>query len=208
MRAALHDSAALDDEDLVGMLDGREPVRDDDHRLPPRELGEGLLYEGLVLWVDARRRLAEEQVGHDAVEAERHPVDDVAADDALDVVVGALALHDELSNDGADDGNRSAVEPSHERVEDAEHQDRRGQHPALSDAVRHRDVERHREQGGNSHDPTKNVFWGASSMSSIIFAAIVRNTMTRLKTTNVRMSRVVHLPLAGREFSACMENPP
>ena len=60
MRAALHDPAAIDDEDLIGMLDGREPVRDDDNRLPPRELGEGLLYEGLVLRVDARRRLVED----------------------------------------------------------------------------------------------------------------------------------------------------
>ena len=101
--------------------------------------------------------LAEEQVGHDAVEAERHPVDDVAADDALDVVIGALAPHGQLSDDGADDGDRGAVEPSHERIESAEHQDRRSQHSSLADAVGHHDVERRRDQGEQPRPHEKRV---------------------------------------------------
>ena len=43
MRAALHDAAVLDDQQLVGLDDGREAVRDDDEGLVPVQLRERVL---------------------------------------------------------------------------------------------------------------------------------------------------------------------
>ena len=63
MRAVLGDPAVCHDEDLVGVLDGREAVGDGDDRLAARQLGDGLLDEVLVLRVDARGGLVENDDG-------------------------------------------------------------------------------------------------------------------------------------------------
>ena len=63
VRAVLGDPAVCHDEDLVGVLDGREAVGDDDDRLAARQLGDGLLDEVLVLRVDARGGLVEDDDG-------------------------------------------------------------------------------------------------------------------------------------------------
>ncbi|ERL12233.1 hypothetical protein HMPREF1248_0843 [Coriobacteriaceae bacterium BV3Ac1] len=88
----------------------------------------------------------EQQIRNNPVEAERHPVHDVATYDALYIVIGILPPHDELSDKGAHDGDGSAVEPSHERVEQPEYQRRARQHASLADAVRHHHVERRGKQ--------------------------------------------------------------
>ena len=59
--AALADLAAVHDEDAVGVLDGRQPVRDDQRGAPAEQARHGILDEQLGLGVDARRRLVEHQ---------------------------------------------------------------------------------------------------------------------------------------------------
>src|SRR5205823_14798663 len=49
-----HDVAAVEDDDLVGVPDGREPVRDRNRRPPLRQLIERLLHEALGLRVERR----------------------------------------------------------------------------------------------------------------------------------------------------------
>ena len=63
VRAVLGDPAVCHDEDLVGVLDGREAMGDGDDRLAARQLGDGLLDEVLVLRVDARGGLVENDDG-------------------------------------------------------------------------------------------------------------------------------------------------
>lgn len=63
VRAVLGDPAVCHDEDLVGVLDGREAVGDGDDRLAARQLGDGLLDEVLVLRADARGGLVENDDG-------------------------------------------------------------------------------------------------------------------------------------------------
>src|SRR5207249_3956095 len=43
VRAALHDPALIDHEDLIGSADRREPVGDDERRSALEQVGEGLL---------------------------------------------------------------------------------------------------------------------------------------------------------------------
>ena len=52
MAAALHDLAMVEDDDLVRVPDGREPVRDRDGRPPLGEPIECLLHESLCLGVE------------------------------------------------------------------------------------------------------------------------------------------------------------
>ena len=63
MRAVLGDLAVFNHENLIGLLDGRQPVGNRDDRLAARELGDGLLDEVLVFGVDARGRLIEDDNG-------------------------------------------------------------------------------------------------------------------------------------------------
>ena len=72
--------------------------------------------------------LAEEQVGHHAVHAERNPVDDVASYQALRIVIRAGLPHDRLADEGAHDGHGQAVETAHEGVDQAEHHGGRREH--------------------------------------------------------------------------------
>ena len=60
VRAALDDRAVLDDGDLVGRPDRREPVGDDDRRAPVQRLGQRLLHRGLGLGVQVRGGLVED----------------------------------------------------------------------------------------------------------------------------------------------------
>ena len=59
MGAALHGPAALDGHDLVGVLDGREAVRDHKRGAPVRQAGERLLYRVLALVVERTRGLVQ-----------------------------------------------------------------------------------------------------------------------------------------------------
>ncbi len=63
MFAVLGDLSVFDHKDLVGLLDGSQPVGDRDDRLAARELGDGLLDEVLVFGVDARGCLVEDDNG-------------------------------------------------------------------------------------------------------------------------------------------------
>ena len=63
MRAALGNFSIFHNENLVGLLDGSQPVGDRDDRLAARELGDGLLDEVLVFGVDARGCLVEDDNG-------------------------------------------------------------------------------------------------------------------------------------------------
>src|SRR5207249_11181964 len=54
VRSLLAQLALVQDEDAVGVLDGREPVRDDERRPPLEQLHERVLDEPLGLGVDAR----------------------------------------------------------------------------------------------------------------------------------------------------------
>ena len=68
MPAALDDAAVFENQDHVGLPDGREPVGDDEGRPPLHELGEALLDRGLVLAVEGGGRLVQDQdarVGQD-----------------------------------------------------------------------------------------------------------------------------------------------
>ena len=61
VRAPLDDLALLQDDDLIGVLDGREPVRHDQHRADGPHLFKRPLDQDLSLGVDVRRRLVEDQ---------------------------------------------------------------------------------------------------------------------------------------------------
>ena len=60
MRARLDDAAGVEDDDEVGLPDGREPVRDDERRAPAQRLGEGRLDCGLGVRVEVRGGLVED----------------------------------------------------------------------------------------------------------------------------------------------------
>src|SRR4051794_34025768 len=59
MRAALDDPAVVDDEDLVGLPHGREPVSDHERGPAGERRLERALYGDLRLAVEMRRRLVE-----------------------------------------------------------------------------------------------------------------------------------------------------
>ena len=61
VRADLDDAPAVEDDDLVRVAHGREPVRDRDRRPPLREPVERLLHESLRLVVERARRLVEHE---------------------------------------------------------------------------------------------------------------------------------------------------
>jgi len=63
MRAVLDDPSAVEHEDPVGPLDGREPMRDHDRGPAEHQPSEGLLDEVLALVVERRGRLIEQQDG-------------------------------------------------------------------------------------------------------------------------------------------------
>ena len=63
MRAALDDRAAVEHEDLVGVANRREPVRDRDRRASAGELVERLLDRALGLVVERGGGLVEDQYG-------------------------------------------------------------------------------------------------------------------------------------------------
>jgi hypothetical protein len=70
--AALHDLAVVEHQDLVGVRDRREPVRDDDRGAPPEGRVECGLHERLVLGVEVTGRLVED---HDRRALEQHAGD-------------------------------------------------------------------------------------------------------------------------------------
>ena len=59
--ADLGDAAALEHDDRVGAADGRQPVRDDERRAVPHQVGERILHQQLRLGVERRGRLVENQ---------------------------------------------------------------------------------------------------------------------------------------------------
>ena len=59
--SALGDDSVLHANDVVGVLNGAEPVRDDDGRPSLHELLQGLLNQPLVLGVEGARGLVEEK---------------------------------------------------------------------------------------------------------------------------------------------------
>ena len=61
MRAALDDPPGVEHEDLIGVADRREAVRDRDRGAPARELIQRLLDSALGLGVQRRGRLVEDQ---------------------------------------------------------------------------------------------------------------------------------------------------
>ena len=61
MPARLDDAAVVEHDDLVGVADGREPVRDRDRRPSLGEPVERLLHEPLGLGVERARRLVEHE---------------------------------------------------------------------------------------------------------------------------------------------------
>src|SRR6266545_4047208 len=61
VRPAFDDFAVLEDENLVGAADGREPVRDDERRASMAQRPEAVLNECLAFAVEARRGLVEDQ---------------------------------------------------------------------------------------------------------------------------------------------------
>src|SRR6187551_2796359 len=63
MRPALHDAAVIEHEDLVGVANRREPVRDRNRRAVLGEAVEGLLHRALRLRVERARRLVQDQDG-------------------------------------------------------------------------------------------------------------------------------------------------
>ena len=67
--AALDDAALLHDHDGVGILNGRQPVRDDKYRAAFHQLVHALLDQGLRTRVHAARRLVQDHdrgIGHRA----------------------------------------------------------------------------------------------------------------------------------------------
>ena len=72
MPAALDDAAFLDHEDLVGLVDGREPVRDHDRGAAVERLVQRGLHRGLRRRVEVRGRLVED---HDPRLGEQQPGD-------------------------------------------------------------------------------------------------------------------------------------
>src|SRR5205085_5219737 len=66
--AALDDLAALEHQDLIGALDRRQPVRDDERRSPVAQGAEAIADQRLALAVEARRGFVEDEnsgVGED-----------------------------------------------------------------------------------------------------------------------------------------------
>src|SRR5687768_13683029 len=61
MRALLDDAASLDHQDLIGPLDGREAVGDDDRGTVLHEMRDRLLDQDLAFGVQRRRGLVEDQ---------------------------------------------------------------------------------------------------------------------------------------------------
>src|SRR5688572_5948640 len=61
VRSPFHHAAALEHEDLRRMLDGREPMRDDEHRATLEQAIDRLLDETLGLRVQRRGRLIENE---------------------------------------------------------------------------------------------------------------------------------------------------
>ena len=59
----LHKSAVVNDQNLIGLLDGCQPVGDGDHGLAPRQLGERLLDQVLVFGVNAGGRFVQNDDG-------------------------------------------------------------------------------------------------------------------------------------------------
>src|SRR5688500_4354738 len=63
VRAAFQHLPVMQDEDLVGIHDGAQPVRDGDGRPAPHQLSEGALDLRLDLTVHGARRLVEQEQG-------------------------------------------------------------------------------------------------------------------------------------------------
>ena len=61
MATALDDPAPVQDEDLVGLLDGPEAVGDDERGAPLDQLGQGLLDQVLGLHVHRRGRVVQDE---------------------------------------------------------------------------------------------------------------------------------------------------
>ena len=61
MSAFLDDAAAIQNEDAVGALHRRKPMRDDDRRAPAHEPIESLLHEELALVVERARCFVEQE---------------------------------------------------------------------------------------------------------------------------------------------------
>ena len=55
MIAILDDPALIHDQDLIGIRDGGQPVRDDDQRLSLHQSGDRLLNDGFILRISVRR---------------------------------------------------------------------------------------------------------------------------------------------------------
>src|SRR5438477_11227111 len=61
MVAPFDDAAGFNDEDLVGVDDGRQAMRDGQGRVPSRHLGEGRLNFALRLGIERRGRFVENE---------------------------------------------------------------------------------------------------------------------------------------------------
>lgn len=61
VRAALDDAALVEDENLIGALDGGQSVRDDEGGASAHESVEGFLHESFGLGVEGRGRFVEQQ---------------------------------------------------------------------------------------------------------------------------------------------------
>ena len=72
VRAPFDDAAAIEHEDLVGVADRREAMRDRDRRAPARELVERQLHRALGLVVERGGGLVEDQHGRVAQDRARN----------------------------------------------------------------------------------------------------------------------------------------
>ncbi len=61
MRPALDNSSRLDDQNLIGAANRREPVGDDERRAPAHQLSEALLNQHFGFGIETRRRFIKDQ---------------------------------------------------------------------------------------------------------------------------------------------------
>ena len=85
--ARLDDAAFFEDDDLVGVDDGREPVRDDERRAAGHQFAQRPLDRDLALGVQRRGRLVQEQDGRVAQDRARDR-DPLLLPDGYDTVAG------------------------------------------------------------------------------------------------------------------------
>ena len=148
VRAALDDLAALEDEDLIGVHDGREPVRDDEHGAAGEQSVDRFLHEALRLRVERGRRF---------VEDEDRRIGEQRARDRQALALTAGEPRAALAEDGVVAVGQLADEAV--RVRGARRRlDLRVGEPigrAVGDVVSHRVVEQHRVLAHDSGQPAQ-----------------------------------------------------